>query len=50
MNGQYAQIGTNNWPAQLQTCGNPPGSGVCSSIAYNPALPVLSPDSVTFNG
>ena len=43
VNGNYAQLGTNNWPAQLQICGNPPGAGQCTGNPYNPNLGVYQP-------
>lgn len=35
---------------QILICGNPPGSGMCSATDYDPSLPVLAPDSVSYNG
>ena len=32
---RYAQTGPNNWPAQLQICGDPPGSSNCAKAQYN---------------
>ncbi|KAL4426829.1 hypothetical protein ABPG77_006615 [Micractinium sp. CCAP 211/92] len=48
--GQYAMVDQENWPAQILICGNPPGSGMCSATDYDPSLPVLTPDSVSYNG
>ena len=48
--GKYAQTGPNNWPAQLLICGSPPGSSYCTRAAYNSSLPILLPNSVTYDG
>ena len=47
---RYAQTGPNNWPAQLQICGDPPGSSNCASTSYDPNGPFLEPDSVVYDG
>jgi len=46
---RYAQTGPNNWPAQLQICGNPPGSSNCGSTTYNASGPFLDPVSVVYD-
>ena len=46
----YAETAPENWPAQLQICGDPPGSSNCANTRYNASGPFLSPVSVTFDG
>jgi hypothetical protein len=41
--GKYAQVGANNWPAQLIICGDPPGASSCAGAVYSSSLPVIEP-------
>ena len=44
--GKYAQVGANNWPAQLIICGDPPGASSCAGAVYNSSLPVIEPGAL----
>lgn len=48
--GKYAIADIKNWPAQLQTCGDPPGAGFCGGNKYNTSQSVLFPYEVTYTG
>ncbi len=37
------QFGTQNWPAQILTCGSPPGSATCVNTDYDPSVDILQP-------
>lgn len=37
-------------PSQILICGDPPGSDMCADTDYNSSLPILVPDSVSYNG
>ncbi len=47
---RYAQTGTEDWPAQVQICGDPPGSSNCAKTKYSSEGPFLEPASVTYDG
>ncbi|PSC76097.1 hypothetical protein C2E20_0403 [Micractinium conductrix] len=41
--GKYAKVSSNNWPAQLLICGDPPGSDSCEDTSYDPTVPIIKP-------
>ncbi|KAL4443646.1 hypothetical protein ABPG75_011383 [Micractinium tetrahymenae] len=47
--GNYAEMGTTNWPAQLILC-PPGGASPCTSTNYDPLLPVMYPYTVNYTG
>ena len=47
--GLYAQLGVDNWPAQLQLCGSPPGNGTCQAVKYNASVGTIQPTTVTYS-
>ena len=36
-------MSSNNWPAQLLICGDPPGSDSCEDTSYDPTVPIIKP-------
>ncbi|PRW33060.1 hypothetical protein C2E21_7981 [Chlorella sorokiniana] len=48
--GRYAQTSDESWPAQVQICGDPPGSSNCAKTKYNSSGEFLQPVSVTYDG
>lgn len=47
--GNYAEMGTTNWPAQLVLC-PPGGASACQTTNYDPVLPVMYPYAVNSTG